>query len=191
MSTPAPSAPEPTRRWRLSRRRFLIGAIAALIVGVAAYLLISAPKGEGAAALDFRYVTPEFEVSFPEEPTVETLPEAEGESMRIATWSEGLEGYSAMYSPVRAEDMTIEDALNSGFAGAGGTAEHVEELPLTGGQARFGEGVHDDTGLPMWLYTATLDGDEGIFSLMQIGEEENPAFFDSFKITEEFRENAG
>ena len=50
--------------------------------------------------------------------------------------------------------------------------------------------MHDDTGLPMWLYTATLDGDEGIFSLMQIGEEENPAFFDSFEISEEFRERS-
>src|SRR5690625_2339777 len=185
----SPVAPD-SPRWRLSRRRFLIGALAAVIVGVAAYLFLSAPKGEESAALDYPFETAEFEVSFPGEPTVETVPEAEGESMTIATWSEGLEGYSAMYSPVRAEEMTIEDALNSGFAGAGGTVKSVEERPLAGGEARFGEGVHDDTGLPMWLYTATLDGDEGIFSLMQIGEEENPAFFDSFKIYEEFRESA-
>jgi len=187
MASPvAPGSP----RWRLSRRRFLIGALAALILGVGAYLFLSAPKGEE-AALDYHFETPEFEVSFPEEPTVETLPEAEGETMTIATWSEGLEGYSAMYSPVRAEEMTIDDALDSGFAGAGGTVEHAEERPLAGGQARFGQGVHEDTGLPMWLYTATLDGDEGIFSLMQIGEEENPAFFDSFEISAEFRDSAG
>ena len=183
------SPPQPTRS-RRSRRWLLAGALAALILGVAAYLLISS-TGDEAAALDYHFETPEFEVRFPAEPTVETLPEAEDESMTIATWSEGLEGYSAMYSPVRAEEMTIDDALNTGFAGAGGTVEHTEERPLAGGQARFGEGVHEDTGLPMWLYTATLDGDEGIFSLMQIGEEENPAFFDSFEISAEFRESAG
>src|SRR5699024_8473017 len=163
MASPvAPGSP----RWRLSRRRFLIGALAALILGAGAYLFLSAPKGEE-AALGYHFETPEFEVRFPEEPTVGTLTEAEGET------------------------MTIDDALDSGFAGAGGTGEHAEERPLAGGQARFGQGVHEDTGLPMWLYTATLDGDEGIFSLMQIGEEENPAFFDSFEISAEFRESAG
>src|SRR5699024_2593518 len=129
--------------------------------------------------------------SLPDELSGETLPEAEGETIAIATWSEGLEGYSAMYSPVRAEERTIDDALDSGFAGAGGTVEHAQERPLAGGQARFGQGVHEDTGLPMWSYTATLEGDEGISSRMQLGEEENPAFVASFETSAEFRESAG
>lgn len=172
-------------------RNWVISIVSALVAAIVVYAVLALVTRDKTPDLDYTYSTAEFSVDFPGEPTVEMIPGVDGNSIPLAGWENKNGMFAAGYVPLIEPGVSIEESVMGAFLGAEGTLEDISEFPVEGGQGLLGEGAHDPTDGKMWVLAVFVEGDEGGFSVMHIGDEMVPEFFDSFEISDEFLESVG
>ena len=196
--TATPAAPKPKRtRSRIILISVIAGIVVLALFAAGGVLIAHFVRGnaDGASAdsgTTFTAPAGDYEVSFPGEPEISTVPQTAGDyelELQIATWTDGDEFYavnSTVY-PAEVMEQSLDDILTNSVSGMvqstpGATLIESEDTELDGAQAIGGSLAIDGTdgSGTMWFTLSVFNNTQ--YTLISLGHDEaaHDAFVESF-----------